>query len=106
MTKLYFRGWDHLKACFGSEYVRSTIAPDGAKFNDLEAAIPLMAVEKPLDFESSISSESNPEEGYRTVATLFLATTSRDSEEQLEKVFSPALIEALQTHASDQVYGL
>ncbi|KZM22223.1 uncharacterized protein EKO05_0002069 [Ascochyta rabiei] len=106
MTELYFRDWDHLKACFGSEHVRKTIGPDGANFNDLETAIPLMAIEKPLQFKSAVSSSLVSQEGYRTVAVLFLASTSTESEAQLEEVFSPKLIEALQTHAADEVYGL
>lgn len=42
MTELYFRDWAHLKACFGSQHVRTKVGPDGANFNDLETAIPLM----------------------------------------------------------------
>ena len=106
MTELYFRDWDHLKACSGSEYVRKTVGPDGPNFNDLEAAIPLLAVEKPLHFGGRPSSFSGPEEGSRTVAVLFIAVKLQESEEQLEHVFSPALIKALEAHASDEVWGL
>ncbi|KAJ4362826.1 hypothetical protein N0V95_001200 [Ascochyta clinopodiicola] len=106
MTELYFRDWDHLKSCFGSEHVRKTIGPDGVNFNDLETAIPLMAIEKPLPFKSTVAPSLTSKEGYRTVAVLFLASPSPDSEAQLEEAFSPKLIEALQTHAADEVYGL
>ncbi|KAF9699450.1 hypothetical protein EKO04_002479 [Ascochyta lentis] len=106
MTELYFRDWTHLNACFGSDHVRKTIGPDGANFNDLETAIPLMAVEKPLQFPSSVSPSTVAEEGRRTVAVLFPATTSTDSEESLERLFSTRLIEALKTHAQTEVYGL
>lgn len=106
ITELYFRDWDHLKACFGSEYIKTTVGPDGVNFNDLETAIPLMTIEKPLQFKSAISSPSSPQEGSRTVAVLFLATTSKDTEAELEEAFSPELIKALQTHAANEVYGL
>ncbi|KAK4044337.1 hypothetical protein C8A01DRAFT_31388 [Parachaetomium inaequale] len=106
MTELYFRDWDHLKVCFGSEHVRNTVGPDGPNFNDLETAIPLLAVEKPLRFGVQPSSFSGPQEGSRTVAVLFIAVKSQESEEQLEHVFSPALIRALEAHASEEVWGL
>lgn len=106
MTELYFRDWDHLKACFGSEHVRNTVGPDGPNFNDLETAIPLLAVEKPLSLNTSLSSSSGPKEGSRNVAVLFTAVKSQESEEQLEQVFSPALIKALEAHASNEVWGL
>ncbi|KAF1980315.1 hypothetical protein BU23DRAFT_495719 [Bimuria novae-zelandiae CBS 107.79] len=106
MTELYFRDWDHMKACFGSEHVRKTVGPDGPNFNDLETAIPLLAVEKPLSFSPSPASFSGPEEGNRTVAVLFIAVKTQQSEEQLEQAFSPTLIEALEAHASDEVWGL
>lgn len=106
MTELYFRDWDNLKTCFESEHLKKTVGPDGVNFNDLETAIPLMVVEKPLQLESKVSPSFLAEEGYRTVAVLFLASTSPDSGEQLEAVFSPELIKALQTHAADEAYGL
>ncbi|KAF2659345.1 hypothetical protein K491DRAFT_622863 [Lophiostoma macrostomum CBS 122681] len=108
MTELYFRDWDHLKSVFGSDYVHNIIGPDGLNFNDLETAIPLMVEEKPLPFITSVSKDFVKEEGSRTVAVLYLAVadSSQNNEEQLEKAFSPALIQALQTHASNEVYGL
>ncbi|KAF1925603.1 uncharacterized protein M421DRAFT_7858 [Didymella exigua CBS 183.55] len=106
MTELYFRDWDHLKACFGSEFVRTKIGPDGANFNDLETAIPMMVLEKSLEFESNRPSSVLPDEGYQTVAVLFVASGSKDSAEQLEHTFSPALVNALRKHAQDEVYGL
>lgn len=92
--------------CFGSEYVRTKIAPDGAKFNDLETGIPLMVVEKSVDFESKIPSSAVLEEGYRTITVLFVANTFKDTEEQIELIFSPILIKALQKHAPNDVYRL
>ncbi|CAO2649234.1 Nn.00g066190.m01.CDS01 [Neocucurbitaria sp. VM-36] len=106
MTELYFRDWDHLKTCFSSEHVRNTVGPDGLNFNDLETAIPLLAVEKRLHFNTSISSSSAPKEGSGTVAVLFLAVKTPEPGEQLEKVFSPALIDALEGHATNEVWGL
>ncbi|KAF3036327.1 hypothetical protein E8E12_006269 [Didymella heteroderae] len=106
MTELYFRDWSHLKACFGSEYVRNKIGPDGANFNDLETAIPLMVFEKHLELASNVPSSVSLEEGYRTVAVLLVASTSEESGEQLEQTFSPALINALLKHAQAEVYGL
>ena len=106
MAELYFRDWDHLKACFESEHVRKTVGPDGANFNDLETAIHLMAIEKTLNFHTTIKPSSWLEEGYRTVAVLFLATTSKDTGGQLEQIFSPALINALHKDAAGDVYGV
>ena len=106
MIELYFRDCDHLEACFGSEHVGKTIGPDGANFNDLETAISLMAAEKEHEFESAIAVPSEARESSRTVAVLFLAPTSKDTEEQLEQSFSPALVKALQAHAAGDVYGL
>ncbi|KAJ4399547.1 hypothetical protein N0V91_009372 [Didymella pomorum] len=109
MTELYFRDWAHLKACFGSSYVRTKIGPDGANFNDLETAIPLMVLEKPLDFESKVPASDMSEDGYRTVAVLFVATPSSPEEadaELLEQRFSPLLIDALAKYAGDDVYGV
>jgi hypothetical protein len=109
MTELYFRDWAHLKACFGSSYVRTKIGPDGANFNDLDTAIPLMVLEKPLDFESKVPASDMSEDGYRTVAVLFVATPSSPEEadaELLEQRFSPLLSDALAKYAGDDVYGV
>jgi hypothetical protein len=106
MTELYFRDWDHLKSCFGSEHVRTTIGPDAINFNDLETAIPIMAIEKPLQFESPNPPSPVPKEGSRNVAVLFLASKSTDTETQLEDRFSSALLNALQLHAQNDVYGV
>ncbi|KAJ4356860.1 uncharacterized protein N0V89_004897 [Didymosphaeria variabile] len=108
MTELYFRNWDHIKACFGSDHVHHVVGPDGLNFNDLETAIPLMAEEKPLKFNGSLSGASVKAEGSRTVAVLYLAVpvSAQDREERLERIFSPALTKALLTHASNEVYGL
>lgn len=106
MTELYFRDWDHLKACFGSEHVRKVVDPDGANFNDLETAIPLMVVEKPLSFNTGISSSSQPEEGNGTVAVLLVAVISKDSEEELERALSPALIKAFEIYAAGEVWSV
>lgn len=65
-----------------------------------------MVVEKPVDFESKIPSSAVVEEGYRTITVLFVASTSKDTEEQIELNFSPILIKALQKHASNDVYRL
>ncbi|PSN67615.1 hypothetical protein BS50DRAFT_664912 [Corynespora cassiicola Philippines] len=105
MTELYFRDWDHMKSCFSSNYVRTTIAPDGENFNDLETAIPLLVVEKPLSLNHSMLS-SEASEGSRTVAVLFLAANSNKSEEELERIISPALVKSLSEHARGEVYGL
>ena len=96
MIELYLRDWDHLKACFGSEYVRKTVGPVGANFNDLKTMFPLMAAEKELEFESAVAGPSETRESSRTVAVLFLASTSKDTKEQLEQSSSPALVKALQ----------
>lgn len=106
MTELYFRDWAHLKSCFGSEYVRTKIGPDGANFNDLETAIPLMVTEKPLQFSSAVDPAGLPEDGYRTVAVLFVAAMSGDSAEKLEQGFSRALLAALGEYAKGDVYGV
>lgn len=108
MTELYFRDWAHLKACFGSEYVRTRIGPDGANFNDLETAIPLMVFEKPLHFSSTVATSEVCEEGARIVAVLFVASTgtSETSAEQLEQRFTPCLVSALGKYAREEVYGL
>lgn len=106
MTELYFRDWDHLKACFSSKYVRDVVGPDGINFNDMETAIPLLAIEKPLHFDANIPSFIAPEEGSATVAVLFLAAGSSEKEEQLEQLLSPKLIDALKTRANGEVWGL
>ncbi|KAI8932078.1 hypothetical protein NX059_010965 [Plenodomus lindquistii] len=109
MTELYFRDWEHLKGCFSSQFVRETIGPDGPNFNDLETAIPLMAVEKTLDWKPNTNTATNsrPTHGYRTVAVLFLAVKStEESEEQLEQKFSPALSQALERYAVNEILGI
>ncbi|KAF3007669.1 hypothetical protein E8E13_009054 [Curvularia kusanoi] len=106
MTELYFRDWDHLKTCFSSDYVRDVVGPDGINFNDMETAIPLLAIEKPLHFDANIPSFTAPEEGSATVAVLFLAAGSSETEEQLEQLCSPKLIDALKTRANGEVWGL
>ncbi|KAL6705916.1 hypothetical protein ACN47E_006195 [Coniothyrium glycines] len=105
MTELYFRDWDHLKACFSSKYVRETIGPDGVNFGDLETSIPLFVTERVLEL-SHTTSLAPVKEGERTVAVLFVATTSQESEEQVEQRFSPLLIKALADHATDDAWGL
>lgn len=110
VTELYFRDWNHLGSCFGSSLVRTKVGPDGLNFSDFETAIPLIVREKPLSLETELTSEMAdklPSEGERTVAMLFLSTPQNLREgEELEKVLSPALVTALETHASKDVWGL
>ncbi|KAM0228387.1 hypothetical protein ACHAP5_011951 [Fusarium lateritium] len=107
MTELYFRDWNHLKACFGSEHVRTVVGPDGRNFNDLETAIPLLTVEKPLNLNNVQLPSSEQGEGYRTVAVLFPAVKSQPvSEQKLEETLSLVLTAALEEHASHAVWGL
>lgn len=106
MTELYFRDWAHLQTCFGSEFVRTKIGPDGANFNDLETAIPLMVMEKRIQFDSTVAPSDVLEEGNRTVAVLFVAATSEQSGEVLEQSLSLALIRALEKYAREEVYGV
>lgn len=106
ITELYFRDWPHLQSVYSSEHVKTKVAPDGAKFGDIEAPIPLMAQEKPLSMKSKVTSQQ-PSEGARTVAMLWLSASSGTGNgAELESQLSPKLISALETHADNESWGL
>jgi hypothetical protein len=106
VAELYFRSPDHIKAVFGSEYVRTTIGPDGRNFNDFETAINLMAIERREILTGSDVVE-RVEDHIPTVAMWFLASTSGNADgHAIDDTFTPVLIENLEDQLFDHALEL
>ncbi|KAG9571420.1 hypothetical protein KCU71_g224, partial [Aureobasidium melanogenum] len=106
VAELYFRSPNHIKAVFGSEYVRTTIGPDGRNFNDFETAINLMAIERREILTGSDVVE-RVEDYSPTVAMWFLASTSGNADgHTIDDTFTPVLIENLEDQLSDHALEL
>lgn len=106
MTELYFRDWHHVNSTFTSSYVQDVIGPDGANFADSETTIPLIVTEKCLVFKPALEDLVKPKEGERVIAMLCPAVISQKSNEQVEQTIFPALVQALETYASADVWGM
>ena len=103
VTELYFRDMKHLQHVFNSEYVKTTIGPDGLLFADFEATMVLMAKEYAVPLLTK--SEPTANEGFGTVATYFVATKDNQRDgatlrSNVENVF----LQALQENSSGEIY--
>lgn len=106
---MYFRSSDHIKAVFGSGYVRTTIEPDGRNFNDFETAIKLMAIERHEVLKVSPASDTmcEHENHNPTVAMWFLASASGNADgHAVDDTFTPVLVKSLKVQLSDHTLGL
>ena len=110
VTELYYRDAAHLKSVFSSEYVRTTVGPDGKNFNDFETSINVMATEKTISIATPLTiqmSDIAVETGSATVAMLFLASMEETtSGRQMEREVTPILVSALEAHAPNDAWGL
>ncbi|KAF3398548.1 hypothetical protein F1880_005729 [Penicillium rolfsii] len=107
VTELFFRDLAHLGSSSSSPYLALKIAPDGPKFAESGSPTAILAPEKRVSLKIDIVAPAIPE-GKRTVAILFVsfADKSMIDSEQAEKVLSPKLVDALQTHPPKDAWGL
>ncbi|KAF4335204.1 hypothetical protein FBEOM_10948 [Fusarium beomiforme] len=112
-TELFFHDWGHVLQCFSSDYVKTTIAPDGPFFADFETSIILMAYEKaiPLQTAAAVKRAGEGKDGLdtgdATVAMYFISTPDDMKDgKNLEQVITPRLVESVNTHCQDQVWGI
>lgn len=78
VTELWFENWTTLGQTFANRYVQEVIAPDGAKFSDMEVAINLMTCELPFDVP-------HPGEGSVKVLHFIKKPDSLEPDEFLER---------------------
>ena len=108
-TELFFRDWDHIKRVFSSDHVKAKVGRDAPHFADFETSMTLMAYEKPLSVRTRLQAERSDvslENGDATVAMFFISAPDNVREgEKLEKVITPALIEALEKNAQNDVWA-
>jgi hypothetical protein len=112
-TELFFRDWDHVKTCFSSEFVKTTIGPDGPLFADFETSVILMAFEKPIPVQTTAAEEraktgnADLDVGNATVAMYFVSTPDdvRDGA-KLEQAVTPLLLKSLEAHCQADVWGV
>ncbi|RSL50832.1 hypothetical protein CEP53_008654 [Fusarium sp. AF-6] len=69
-TELFFRDWDYVITCFSSEFVKTSIGPDGPLFADFETCIVLMAYETE---ERAKAGNADLDVGNATVAMHFIS---------------------------------
>ncbi|KAF5655297.1 hypothetical protein F25303_705 [Fusarium sp. NRRL 25303] len=112
-TELFFRDWDHVQKCFSSEYVKTTIAPDGPFFADFETSVVLMAYEKTIPLQTQAARKRAEvlsgamDSGDSTVAMYFISTPDDTKDgESLEQTVTPRLVDAINSYCQDQVWGL
>jgi hypothetical protein len=112
-TELFFRDWDHVQRCFSSNYVKTTIAPDGPFFADFETSVVLMAYEKTIPLQTSAAvkraeaGEEGMDSGDSTVAMYFISTPDdRKDGEVLEQTITPRLVDAINACCQGQAWGL
>ncbi|KAF9773507.1 hypothetical protein IL306_008658 [Fusarium sp. DS 682] len=112
-TELFFRDWDHVLRCFSSNYVKTTIAPDGPFFADFESSIVLMAYAKTIPLQTAAAvkraemGKDGMDSGDATVAMYFISTPDDTKDgKSLEHALTPRLIESLNACCQDQVWGL
>ncbi|KAH7178807.1 hypothetical protein DER46DRAFT_622381 [Fusarium sp. MPI-SDFR-AT-0072] len=112
-TELFFRDWDHVQKCFSSDYVKTTIAPDGPHFADFETSVVLMAYEKTIPLQTAAAGKQAEvvtnftDSGDSTVAMYFISTPDdRKDGESLEQTITPRLVEAINAYCQDQAWGL
>ncbi|KAF5246004.1 hypothetical protein FANTH_7094 [Fusarium anthophilum] len=108
-TELFFRDWDHVQKCFPSDYVKTTIAPDGPFFADFERSIVLMAYKKTIPLQTAAAtkraegSSGTMDSGNATVAMYFISTPDdRKDGESLEQTLTPRLVDAIHSCCQDQ----
>ncbi|KAH7254285.1 uncharacterized protein BKA55DRAFT_510323, partial [Fusarium redolens] len=112
-TELFFRDWDHVQRCFSSNYVKTTIAPDGPFFADFETSVVLMAYEKTIPLQTSAAvkraeaGEEGMDSGDSTVAMYFISTPDDMKDgEVLEQTITPRLVDAINACCQGQAWEL
>lgn len=112
-TELFFRDWNHVESCFSSEYLKTTIRPDGPLFADFETSVVLMAYEKPAPIQTTAAQQrikngnNATDAGNATVAMYFISTVDDTrTGTELEKTVTPLLTTALETHCQDDAWGM
>ncbi|RBQ78508.1 hypothetical protein FVER14953_07697 [Fusarium verticillioides] len=112
-TELFFRDWEHVQKCFSSDYVKTTIAPDGPLFADFETSVALMAYEKNIPLQTAAAVKRAAavtgamDSGDSTVAMYFMSTPDeRKDGESLEQTVTPRLFDAINSCCQDQIWGL
>lgn len=109
-SELYFRDWDHILACFQSDHVKTKVGPDSPFFADFETSITLMATEKHLHLQTKLHTTKmgvSLGEGDATVAMFWIARSDGQREgKELEEQLSPFLVNALESHAQEEAWGL
>ncbi|KAF5977935.1 hypothetical protein FCOIX_6267 [Fusarium coicis] len=112
-TELFFRDWEHAQKCFPSDYIKTTIAPDGALFADFETSVALMAYEKNIPLQTAAAVKragavtGAMNSGDSTVAMYFISTPDdRKDGENLEQTVPHRLVDAIDSCCQDQVWGL
>ncbi|EXA33708.1 hypothetical protein FOVG_15011 [Fusarium oxysporum f. sp. pisi HDV247] len=112
-TELFFRDWDHVQKCFSSDYVKTTIAPDGPFFADFEPSVVLMAYEKTIPLQTAAARKRAEvvtgamDSGDSTVAMYFIsAPDDKKDGESLEPTITPRLVDAIKSCCQDQACGL
>ncbi|WAO86360.1 Hypothetical protein NCS54_00363200 [Fusarium falciforme] len=112
-TELFFRDWDHVTSCFSSEFVKTTIGPDGPLFADFETSVVLMAYEKAIPVQTTAAEErakagnADLDVGNATVAMYFISTPDdvRDGSKR-EQAVTPLLLKSLETYCQADIGGV
>lgn len=102
-----------MESCFSSEYLKTTIRPDGPLFADFETSVVLMAYEKPAPIQTTAAQQrikngnNATDAGNATVAMYFISTVDDTrTGTELEKTVTPLLTTALETHCQDDAWGM
>ena len=103
VTELTFRGWDHLKQVFSSNWVKTKLGPDGPLFADFETTMALLATEEPVPLPYEM--RPTADDGFATVATYFLATPDNERHGcAVQDKVQTLLVRALSENARQEVY--
>ncbi|KAB8277144.1 hypothetical protein BDV30DRAFT_234945 [Aspergillus minisclerotigenes] len=105
VTELYFDSPEHLKNVFQSEWVAQKVGPDGAKFSDFSAVLPMFMTEDvvPLSITGAYASQTHQLAGNAFVAMYFVAL--QNQKPQLETLISE-LVSCIDCHASQEVLSM
>ncbi|PMD50689.1 uncharacterized protein K444DRAFT_604118 [Hyaloscypha bicolor E] len=103
VTELTFRGWDHLKQVFSSNWVKTKVGPDGPLFADFETTMALLATEEPVPLPYEM--KPTADDGFATVATYFLATPDNERHGgAVQDKVQTLLVRALSENTRQEVY--
>lgn len=103
VTELTFRGWDHLKQVFRSNWVKTKVGPDGPLFADFETTMALLATEEPVPLPYEM--RPTADDGFATVATYFLATPDNERHGgAVQDKVQTLLVRALSENTRQEVY--